>query len=95
MEKIEIDLYFKSKATVVFGEDSFTSEGISHLHDEIEVDPEDCGFSFDEYQMMYQSALQDLNWRAEKSWGKYDPPSSIEIKITQMTEEEFSKESKC
>jgi hypothetical protein len=89
MEKIEIELYFRAESKVVFGDEVFTDDTTTKYNHELEYDPEDYVSGFMEYEIMYQAALEHLNFKAEKIWCKYDPPTAIEIRITQMTKEEF------
>lgn len=89
MGKLEIKLYFRAESKVTFGEEVFTDDSFSQFSDEIEVDPDGCDTYFSEYELMYNSVLDHLNFKTEKTWCKYNPPTSIEIKITQMTKEEF------
>ena len=91
MEKVEIELYYRAESQVTYGDETFTDDCCAQFHDEIKVDPEGYDPLFSEYELMYTSTLEHLNCMAEKTWEKYDPPTSISIKITQMTKEEFMK----
>ena len=92
MEKVEIELYFRAESKVAFGDEIFTDDSYSQFKEEIEFDPEGFDSSFSEYELMYRSTLDHLTFKAEKTWCKYDPPTAIEIRITQMTKEEFFKD---
>jgi hypothetical protein len=95
VKKIKIELFYQAEAKVTYKDEPLpvTENFISKYCDEIEIDPDNIGGEthFDDYKLMYESTIEHLNCKAENTWCKNDPPTSVEIKITQLTEEEYSK----
>lgn len=88
---MEIDLYYTYTATVTFRDgETATDAGTAALHDEIEIDPEDCSSSLDEYQMIYTDLMNDIRWKIEKRWDRFcEDVESIDVKITPIDEADF------
>jgi hypothetical protein len=94
MPELEVDLFYRYQALVSFGKEIFEDAGVVHRHDVVEVAADGCGHSFAEYALMYTSVLEHLECQAEKTWCKYTAPGVIDIRITRLTEEQYT-EQKC
>ncbi|MCC5844928.1 MAG: hypothetical protein JJU05_11810 [Verrucomicrobia bacterium] len=82
MDTTESKLSFRAECEVFYGDEVFTEKSDVQISVELEENEDYSDSCFSNYKKMYQATLDHLNVLAEKTWGKFEPPTSINLKIT-------------